>query len=187
MWEGTTGLAATFVVLASVLLWIFIKPDTKGWIKAIVIPFVIWFGFAAWYTPQNLMGWAKITTLEEVPGNSIVQNIMIIEPNNNDKGAMYFWLIPLEKEPDSLFWNPKYAFVYNSKPGEPRVYKTPYDKELHKKLLEAQKEKGKNRGSVLIFKGLLKGEKGKMKGEEGPMNREKQPFKILKPQDIFIK
>jgi hypothetical protein len=187
MWEGTTGLAATFVVIASVLLWLFIKPDTKNWIKAIVIPFVIWFGFAAYYTPQNLMGWPTSVALEDVPGNSIVQEILIIEPNSKDAGAMYFWLIPLDKDPDRLFWSPKHAFVYNSSPGEPRVYKTPYDKELHQKLIKAQKEKKKHKGSILMFDGLLKGKKGQPNAAEGQMKESKSPFRLLKPQDIFKK
>jgi len=187
MWQGTGSLAVAFVLIVSVLLLIFIKPNIKTWIKAIIIPVVIWFGFAVWFVPMNLMGWPLPTEIGEIPGNSIVKSIIINEPAFEDDGNICFWLVPLPAEIEQVLLNPKTASMPEIIPNEPRSYRIPYNKELHSKLLKAQEEKDKSEGNILLFKGLRSSSGDKSKNGVVAENEDDFGFKIINLQEVFKK
>ena len=67
---------------------------------------------------------------------------------------------------------------------QPRAYKIPYDRELHKKLLETQKQQKQRKGSSLMTgKKGVKRKKGKGINESPTEN----PFKIMNPFDVLKK
>ena len=173
-----------YIIIGGLLLWILIDSKIRWWIKAITIPLGIWFGFVVWFVPCNLMGLPFSTLAEKIPGNEIVKDIIINEPSESDKGGIYFWLIPLPIEIEEILLNPKTLSKYSPSMFEPRSYKIPYNKELHKKLLEAQEEKSKIRGGILIFKGLLG--KGKKAQREGGAEGDSM-FRLIDPREVLQK
>ena len=183
MFDSMTGLVVAFILLAIVTAWNTIR--TKGWLglKIITISILIWYGFVVYFTIPQIMGWP---TKKDLPANSKIISVRIIEPRGTDKGAMYFWLSrkPDHKKDAMNLLRPDKFLIFTG--GiQPRSYKIPYDRELHKKLLEAQKKQRKQRGSSLMTgkKGVKI--KGKQKGQSNSPTE--KPFKILNPFDTLRK
>jgi len=178
MFDSLTGLVVAFILLATVTGWNTVR--TKGWLglKFVSIGILIWYGFVVYFTIPQIMGWP---TEKDLPANSKIVSVRIVEPSNDDKGAMYFWLSqnPDHKRDAMNLLRPDKFLIYTG--GiQPRAYKIPYDRELHKKLLETQKEQKRQKGSS-----MMTGKKGVAKGRnESPTEN---PFKILNPFDMLKK
>jgi len=180
MW-GYAGLVTAFILLASVLLWLFIEsPRTKTVFKIILVPILLWYGIALYYAVPNFMGWP---TLESIPDDSQVLAIRIKEPDpkRNDPGAIYFWVNtkPGSKSPEQTLvarLNPKNVFSYSGE-TDPRVYKLPYSRETHKAILEAQRKAQGVPGAQLRTK-KKKGKKGRPGGED---SKAKLVLEIVNP------
>lgn len=176
MFDSISGLVVAFILLAIVTAWNTIR--TRGWLglKFVSIGILIWYGFVVYFTIPQIMGWP---TGKDLPANSKIISVRIIEPSTDNKeGAMYFWM---SQKPDHKLdalnlLRPDKFLIYTGN-IQPRSYKIPYDRELHKKLLEAQKKQQSQRGST-----LMTGEKG-VKTKEGGEGRSptENPFKILNP------
>lgn len=183
MW-GYIGITTAFILLASVLLWILITSRTNVVIKAILISFVMWYGMVLYYTPSNLMGWGKpVETLDLMPDNSRILWFHVKEPDKIDKtpGAIFFTVVVHEQEDGTeITLNPKNAFVHRGN-REPRMYKLPYTRSLHKKILEAQRGQEGSPGARLMLR--------KEKGSKGNDNRidSEMTIEILNPSDLFKK
>ena len=178
MFDSLTGLVVAFILLATVTAWNIVR--TKGWLglKFVSIGILIWYGFVVYFTIPQIMGWP---TEKDLPANSKIVSVRIVEPNNDDKGAMYFWLSqnPNHKRDALNLLRPDKFLIYTG--GiQPRAYKIPYDRELHKKLLETQKAQKRQKGSS-----IMTGKKGvvKVRNESATEN----PFKILNPFDMIKK
>ena len=182
MFDSLTGLVVAFILLATVTAWNTIR--TKGWmgLKFVSIGILIWYGFVVYFTIPQIMGWP---TEKDLPANSKIISVKIIEPKENDKGSMFFWLSqqPEHKKDVMNLLRPDKFLLYTGS-IQPRSYKIPYDRELHKKLLEAQKKQKQQRGSS-----LMTGKKGikanRAEGQDGPPVE--KPFKILNPFTFLTK
>ena len=73
--------------------------------------------------------------------------------------------------------SPVNIFSYNSKNTE-RLYRLDYDRELHKKLVEAMKQAKKVRGFMTYNRVAKKGKKGK---KPGGTHKDDSPFKVINP------
>ena len=142
MWTGYIALAIAFVIISAIVLWFSIRTPGQVIIKAILIPTTIWYGLALYYTVPNLVGWPVAGA---IPDNSQVLAVRINEPNAlyNDPGAIYFWV---QVKPESKSSGPKLAGLLNPKnissanrENQPRAYKLPYSRKMHKAIVEAQR------------------------------------------------
>lgn len=188
MW-GYAGLTTAYILLAAMLLWLFINSRTYLFLKILIVPLVLWYGIVLYYTPTNLMGWpTAIKSVEELPGDAFVSGIQIKEPNKKtlEPGAIFITVIKFSDKSEMKFsLNPKEAFTYLGK-EEPRIYKIPYSKELHKKILEAQKKQRGRSGSTIKTKKKLKGDK--KEGTVGTENsKAKEMFRIINPIELMPK
>jgi hypothetical protein len=93
-----------------------------------------------------------------IPDNSHIVAFRIKEPNplNDDAGAIYIWAdtrANLENPEQVLITllNPKTAFGYQSK-IDPRTYKLPYSRQMHKAILKARKQMAAMPGSQMRIK-----------------------------------
>ena len=184
IWSGHIGLTAAFTLIATVLLWLFIKSNIKFFIKALMVPLVLWYSLVLYHTPGKFMGWPSEGS---IPKNSIVRSIIINEPKGKDQGGIYLWLSDMDKEKEEakIDVNPKTVFVYNDK-KTPRAYKLPYTRKMHKKLLNAQKEAEAQKGIMKIEKQQMK-EIVDSKGQEEKRDEEAVSIEILNPQKLLTK
>ena len=182
MFDSLTGLVIAFILLATVTAWNTVR--TKGWLglKFVSIGILIWYGFVVYFTIPQIMGWP---TEKDLPADSKIVSVRIVEPNDTDDGTMFFWISqnPDHKRDALNLLRPDKFLIYTG--GiQPRAYQIPYDRELHKKLLETQKQQKQQKGSSLMTgKKGVKQKKGKGRNESPT----EEPFKILNPFDILKK
>ena len=190
MWTGYIGLAIAFVLISAIVLWFSIRTPGQVIIKAILIPTTIWYGLALYYTVPNLVGWPVSGS---IPDNSQVLAIRINEPNPlyNDPGAIYFWV---QVKPDSKSSRPKLAGLLNPKnvssvnrENQPRAYKLPYSRKMHRAILEAQrKAHGMPGAQIKTQKGAPKG--SSKRGIAGlDESQAAMQFKVVNPIQLMPK
>lgn len=181
------GLAVSFLILASLLLWLLIGRRGSRIAKVLLISVVLWYGLLVYYTPHRMLGWPVSGRL---PDYAVLLDWKVIEPAVNAKEAgIYLWMVPknldyVEKEATHFFLlNPKNSFRAELK-DVPRAYKLPYTREEHKRLGEAARERQKVSGLIMFRNG--KGEKGvESEGEIGHMRR--GHYEVLDPKKLLIK
>jgi len=179
---GYIGLAIAFIMITAVLLFFLISSQIHVLIKVVIIPIVLWYGLALFFTPDNLRGWP---TDQPIPNDSRVISLLINEPSVNSKGAIYLWVI--DQEFKKVILDPRNAFRYHTS-NTPRVYKLPYSKELHKRLIEAL-QKAKRTGGFITVKNLFGKDKGSKKdgSGEGIPNSGNLRFDVINPRIILKK
>jgi len=181
MFESSLGLIVGFLLLASVVTWNLIGTKGNYILKCTTICILLWYGLAVAYTVPSIMGWSA---KKDLPPNARIISFRIIEDQAGVKGVMYFWLNenPEEKLDYKNLMRPDRIFLYTGK-KQPRSYQIPYDRELHKKLIEAKRKQGQLRGSV-----MMTGEKGVgKKGQGGQQSDKNPPFKIVNPYELLPK
>ena len=151
-----------FILLSAVLCLLLIGSKWRWWQKLALIVIVPAFGLIVWSSIESYKGWP---TAAEPPGRSLVHWVLVREPDpaRNDPGAIYVWLSPLDEETSSRL-NP---LDYDSPPGDPRSYKLPYSRSLHKGMQRAKGMISQGRPVVLDLRGKGKGENGDGEGGEG--------------------
>ena len=153
-----------FILLAAVLCLLLIGSKWKWWQKLALILIVPAFGLIVWGAIESYKGWPSKA---DPPRRSLVHWVLIREadPAHGDPGAIYVWLSPLE-EGRSGVHNP---LEYDSPGGEPRAYKLPYTRSLHKGMQRAQRMLQEGRPVVLdLPPGGLKGGGNGQPGEGEP-------------------
>ena len=182
MFDSMTGLVVAFILLAIVTAWNTIRTKGRLPIKFISIGILIWYGFVVYFTIPQIMGWP---TYKDLPADSRIISVRIVEPKGDNKGWMYFWLSqkPDHKRDAINLLRPDKFLIYTGA-IQPRAYCIPYDRELHKKLLETQRKQRAQRGSSLMTgkKGVKR--KGRKGGNGAPTEK---PFGILNPFDMLRK
>ena len=141
MAEGIIGLAASFLVIVSLILWLIILSKGKFWVlKSIVISLATAFSIVVLISLKNFIGWPSKSNL---PQQFQLHWAIIDEPNKikNTNGAIYMWVTALDKE--------------NESKGLPRAYKIDYTRKNHEEIMK---------GLISLGDGIQqKGEKVKIK------------------------
>jgi hypothetical protein len=75
------GIPLTFLVLFSIVLWFIILGKGKWWLKAIIVPVVLYFSLVIWFSLGGLSGWASASHL---PKKFILHWSIIKEPSKKD-------------------------------------------------------------------------------------------------------
>jgi hypothetical protein len=172
----TIILTLSFLLLATIACLVLINSDNP-FLKAGLVITTIWWAIAMYFIPSHFAGFPK--QVDILPHNAWVLSYKIVEPLGNNQGGMYFWVI--EKYENDLKvhrYNPMMAFrVINSK--EPRAYKLPYSRKMHKQLEQAQKNAGQRggKGGLLRFKH----HGGGSEEDETPKGK----FEIVNPVDLL--
>ena len=141
MAEGIIGLAASFLVLVALILWLIILSKGKFWIiKSIIITTSTLFSIVVLISLKDFIGWPSKSGL---PQQFQLHWAIIDEPNKikNSEGAIYMWGTKLDKE--------------NKNKGLPRAYKIDYTRKNHEEIMK---------GLISLGDGIQqKGEKVKVK------------------------
>jgi hypothetical protein len=156
IWAGYLGLAIAFILLAAMLLWVVISSKGSTVFKAVLIPVAIWYGAVLFFTAQNLMGWPVD---QSVPEDSYILAFSVKEPDSATgyPGAILLWAsIPatisqegdLKENDPILALHPKNLFDYQDK-NDPRAYRLPYDRKLHKMLMKARESQQGQPGAMI--------------------------------------
>jgi|TARA_Y100001001_G_scaffold154052_1_gene168373 hypothetical protein len=139
MAEGIIGLAASFLLLVALILWLIILSKGKFWvIKSIVITIATLFSIVVLLSLKDFIGWPSKSTL---PQEFQLHWAIIDEPDKikNTEGAIYMWVTELDKENKGL----------------PRAYKINYTRKNHEEIMK---------GLISLGDGIQqKGEKVKSK------------------------
>jgi len=155
----------SYLFTISLLLWLC---RFRKSIAVFMVPFLIWYSIVLWVGINSLLGYPSESM---IPENSIVKSIHINEPRGGYSGSMCFWMILPEK--------------YGKPDAEPKAYKMPYDKELHKQLMKSSGQK-----NSLIVWSLLKGKRRgilrKITGDKNIPSKEGE-FKVLNPSELLTK
>lgn len=89
MTAGYLGIAASFLIIAVLLLILVLRPRLSRRTLALLIPFCIWWSSALYFVPGQFFGYAKpIDSTEELP-SGVVEGVLIQE----NKG-IYFTVVP---------------------------------------------------------------------------------------------
>ena len=163
-----TAIVVSYIIVVSTLLWFSSKGYKFKWQALAFIPLCIWYSIALGAGLNTLLGYpAEI----EIPDNAVVRSMHINEPQKGYAGVMCFWMI----NPDD----------FGRVDVEPRAYKMPYDRELHKQLMKA---KGK-KGGIIVWNRLMGSERAIMermlRGHNTPSKSGE--FKVLNPAEFLPK
>ena len=171
-------LIISYLLIVTVLLYVCFKSRVKlpMWVDVLCIAFVVWFGIALWYAPNNYKGWP----VKVLPANgTYVKDYMVIEPDNSgSKGAIYILGVNFKAQDNTYVADPKELLTPGIKPGTPRLFELPYSKDKQKKL-----QKKRKKGDMMFWMG--KGKKGKNK--DGKDNKDKSGFRLINMQEILVK
>ncbi len=177
------GLSVAFVIIASLFLYFIIESKAPLFVKVIIIPIVIWFTLALYFTPGKLMGWP---THAEPPDKSIILLPIIKEPAGDSKGFIDLLVIVREESKKSLIeqLKPVNVFSYNNKNTE-RIYRLPYDRELHETLTKAQRKAKKIGGFMLYYRDRKP--RDNSAGENVRGHKELPAIVVINPRTILNK
>lgn len=145
------GIPLTFLVLFAVTLWFIILGKGRWWLKAAVIPVVLYFSLVVWFSLAQISGWASDS---ETPETFAINWIMVKEPSKRDprdQGAIFMWASEVDEnhEPVEGAISPWLAaFTPRRSAAEPRAYRLPYSRDLHEKAVEVQKMISKGKTAV---------------------------------------
>jgi len=126
-----------YILIAVLALWLVIKTRGLDLLKFAAITIVLAYGIIIFYIFPHFLGW-PIT--QKPPDKSQIWSYLIVEPKSPEEGSVYFWILSFKET-------------------IPRSYRIPYDRELHKQLLEAQKEQKNEPGSYLLLQRGKKSDK----------------------------
>jgi len=178
---STGAIIFTYLLIMIFLCWSVIYSRGRLGYKCIGVSIALWFSISFFYVLPDLKGWP---TDVEMPAKSRVIWLTIVEPNANDPGAFYIWCDtkPDNKQSAINLLNPYKRFNYTGH-VEPRAYKLPYDRELHKKILETRKQQQQVGGSWIE---IASHKKTKKRGKSGNTIDEVD-FKIMNPIEFLPK
>jgi hypothetical protein len=167
----------SFLILASILLWVLIGVKGKWWLKLVFIIFVPPLGLLIWNALDSYLGWP---TSEEPPERFILIWGVAIEPDPKTgfEGIVYIWGDP------SILENTERGILnYEPEEQEPRAYKIPYSRELHEGLEGAKKKIAK--GEQIIMERRKVGEDASgEKEKEGDKKKDKESG-VEKREDYY--
>lgn len=144
MLSSFVGLIIAFIIVMVILSLCLIKSKINIFLKVFLISISIWYSLVLFFVPYNFTGWP---TFDKPPYESAVLSFLIRQPTYDNPGTIYLVLVDYSeyvKEKQRGFFIdliPKISFHYQNN-AEPRLYKLPYTKELHKKLTSEEVKDG---------------------------------------------
>ena len=157
-----TSVGTIFCILMCILLWSIIAGRGYWWIKAIMVPACIWFSIAINVSLPSMLGWPSEA---ELPYKYELFSAKVVNPSltNASDGCIFLWVADVDPLDGYGVFE-----LYRYDKSEPRCYKIPYSKEMHKKIQQAQKLLRQGRrvmGENPNGEGKSKGKKGKGKSK----------------------
>ena len=173
LFVGYAGIALTFVIMMSVLLLILIKSNDINWkLKAILIPFVIWFSVALYHVPQNFMGWPTEKW-------SIQHQVIILKTHVVEDDSIYFWVIDYNLDTVRSLADPRDAF-WPTTAAIPRAYRVKYSSKLYEELVKAKRKlQQQGRGSMMTSMDRLQ--------SLSTFNKNEPLFELFDPAEVLRK
>ena len=180
------SVGSIFCIIMCVLLWSIILGKGCWWIKAAMIPTCIWFSIAISVSMPSMLGWPSES---ELPYKYELFSAKVVNPSltNGSDGVIFLWVGDVDPCDGYGVFE-----LYRYDKYEPRCYKIPYTKEMHKKIQDAMKLLRQGRrvmGSNGKGKGKGKGKNGNGRqgkngglGEEGDLSVGPK-FYVLPPID----
>ena len=138
----TFGIPLAFVIIAALTLWVVLGCKGYWWLKMIMVSLSIFFSISLWNSLISLQGWP---TTQTMPGKFEVKWLDVKEPNKKtgQKGCIYVWARDLEPNspPIEKAAAPPLSMQLHAKEksGEPRLYKLPYNRQMHQQAEEIKK------------------------------------------------
>lgn len=176
MTTGYLVIAASFLIVAVLLLILVLKPRLSRVTLTVLIPFCIWWSSALYFVPGQFRGFPKpIDSTDELP-TGIVQDVLIQE----DRG-IYFTVLPSGEAEWKVNVLSFQHLANVQRASEPRIFVVPYSSELHRKLLQAQQEQGGTPGGLMVHQKGNAARPGE--NEDGT----RSDFKILNPAEVLTK
>jgi hypothetical protein len=181
----TIGVPIAFVIFSAMALWIIIGCRGYWWLKALFIVASLYFSACLWTSLETLQGWP---TEQSPPEEFEIKWILAEEPNKQTgaKGAIYLWAVNLHPEKSE---NDDYIVVLHNKTmiNEPRLYKLPYSRNLHKQAMEFQKQIAKGeRVMVRMGKEGMQGEGNGKGGKDGKGDGKGDGRSLSQEQEIIF-
>jgi hypothetical protein len=176
MIEGIIGAVIGYVIIITLLVWFVISSRGNVLLKVFAVAFSVYYALCLFPILHKIEGWPSATT---IPDGSQIISIRIREPSGDHAGAFYIWCnVRPQKRKQALYaLNPAGVFTYVGD-KQPRAFKMPYDKEMHRKILEAKKRAKKNGGWL---------ETKLIKGKELSKQRGRVEFKVINPITVLTK
>lgn len=122
-------IAVGFALLSALLLWAVIGARGHWLPKLVLVVAVPSFSFAVWHSLEGYKGWPS--------GQGPPEHAQFLwgavdepDPATGSPGEIDLWLVPPDPQ--------RSAIGYDSRTGEPRVYRLPYSRELHRQVLAAE-------------------------------------------------
>jgi len=173
LFVGYAGVALTFVIMMSVFMLILIKSNDINWkLKAVLIPFVLWFSVALYHVPQNFMGWPTEKW-------SIQHQVIILKTHVVEDDSIYFWVIDYNLDTVRTLVDPRHTF-WPTTAAIPRGYRVKYNSDLHERLVAARKKmKRQGRGSMMMSMDRLQ--------SLSAFNRNEPLFELFDPAEVLRK
>ena len=187
---GYLSLALSFLAVSGIFLLLIIRSvKQRRWWRFLLAPAVVWFAFVLLYTPSQLLGWAAT---ERTPEKLWALGVHVIEPHSGSPypGGIFVWGVPwvgAESLLSKPAWPYRWHFNFMRFDKEPKGYRIPYSKELHKELMKKRKD---SKGGIMLFERRgKKGKKGKKKGGYWVGDDEQDQYRLreLELSDIVKK
>jgi len=171
-------LIIAYILIVTVLLYVVCKHIIRlpVWVDIFYIGIVVWFGIALWFAPNHYHGWPLS---EDPPDMTYVKDYIVSEPTQQSKGAIYVFGVSYMTADNQPIYDPRGLLKLDIKPGVPRLYKLPYNKEQQKKL-----QQKRNKSQFMFFRS---GAGGKQRKERQGKQKEKDGFKLINLEEILKK
>lgn len=139
---NTVAIPIAFVLIAALLCLLLIGTKWKWWWKLALFATVLPFCFFIWSAIVSYQGWP---TTQQTPQKALLLQAIVREPEPDNPGAIYLWLLPLSDEVHDT----ESFLQYAGSLGEPRAYRLPYTREMHQMVEKAQAKMREGKPVVL--------------------------------------
>lgn len=135
----------SFLIVSALVLWLVTAARGPWAVKLALIVFVPLFCFAIWHSLESYKGYPID---EGLPAKSIIISTIVVEPDHDQDGKIYLWLVPVSRENSLLGYRPG--------ENEPRAYVLPYSRPLHEDIDGLRGKKG----TAVLVRASREGKKG---------------------------
>jgi len=174
---GYAGLTIAFVLLSTLMLFIFIRSNVNFWIKIVLTAVIMFYSVTLYFAPGNFMGWpaSDVSGIGQV----IILGVHIDEPfSEDDDGYIYLWVMDYNMKNVRSMVNPRFTHMPYVE-GSPRLFVIEYNGAYHKQLIESMRK-------AKAFGGGVIGELDKLAGI-GNLGKKNEIFKIFDPKTVLRK